>query len=776
MSIAGSELTSLSGMVREPAGDRPVRDASQPGDAAFRLLADTLPQMVWMMQPDGQHSYFNQRWFDYSGTSLHDSLAHGWSGSIHPDDGALVAAQWTQARSRKEVCEVECRLRRADGIYRWMLGRAVPQCDTAGHLVGWVGTLTDIDELKQRTEQLDKNLYMGRLAGRVARLGGWTIDLPEQTLTWSDENCLIHDVAPGYTPTLAEGIGYFFPEHRPLVDHHVRNCAENGIPYEFVLPKRTAKGRHIWVRSMGEAVRDASGKIIRIQGAFQDISEQKKAEERALALEAQLTATMESITDGFCLIDRNWRFTFFNGQAERMLERRREDILGKNLWQEFPDCLGTRMERECRLALQEQRTTRFEAFYPPLNLYVHFHVYPTQDGLAVYFQDITQRRAEQTQLRLLQTAVSRLNDIVVITEAVTLEQGDPRIVFVNEAFERQTGYSRADVLGQTARLLWGPNTQRSELERISAAMARWEAVRAEIVIYTKTGTERWLEVDLAPIAGKSGKFTHWVAVERDITERRQQQHEILSLNTKLEARVLLRTFELERANRELESFAYSVSHDLRSPLNTIHAFSQLVIKGDGGQVSEKSQHYLERIGIGVKHMGEMIEGLLNLAQVSRKQIRSEPVDLSEIARRIGREQYEQAPERQVTLQIQDDLSAQGDARLLSVVYQNLLGNAWKFTSRQPLARIEVGGAPDSDGSTVFFVRDNGAGFDMAFVPKLFGTFERLHSPEEFPGTGIGLATVKRIIERHGGRVWAESTLNKGATFFFTLGPRKEAPP
>ena len=774
MSIEGSEPTSLAGPVRQPSHDRPVPDISPSSDATFHRLADALPQIVWMMQPGGPHTYFNQRWLDYSGVSLQHSLAQGWSGSVHPDDLVQVARQWTKAQGSHEAFEVECRLRRADGVYRWMLDRTVPQRDAAGGFVGWIGTLTDIDELKQRAELLDKNLYLGRLAGRVARLGGWTIDLPERTLTWSDENCLIHDVAPGYTPTLDEGISYFFPEHRPLVDQLVKNCAENGIPYEFVLPKRTATGRHIWVRSMGEAVRDASGKIIRIQGAFQDISDQKLAEDRALTLEAQLTATLESITDGFCLIDKDWTVTFFNGQAERMLSRQRQDVLGKTLWQEFPKSLGTRTEHEFRRALEEQCTTRFEAFYPPLNLCIHFNVYPTQDGLAVYFHDITQQRAEQSQLRLLQTAVSRLNDIVVITKPEALNSANSRIVFVNEAFERQTGYSRQDVLGHTSELLWGPNTQRSELDRIRAAMARWEAVRAEIVIYAKDGSEHWLETDIAPIAGKPGKFTHWVAVGRDITERRQQQQEIISLNTELEARVLLRTFELERANRELESFAYSVSHDLRTPLSSIHAFSQLVVKVDGDQVSAKSQHYLERIGMGVKHMGDLIEGLLSLAHVSRKQIESEPVDLSEIARRIWRDHHEREPGRQATLQIQDGLSAQGDARLLAVVFQNLLDNAWKFTSQEPLARIEVGGAPDFDGNTVFFVRDNGAGFDMAFISKLFGTFERLHSPEEFSGTGIGLATVKRIIERHGGRVWAESTLNEGAQFFFTLDSNKEA--
>jgi PAS domain S-box-containing protein len=340
---------------------------------------------------------------------------------------------------------------------------------------------------------------------------------------------------------------------------------------------------------------------------------------------------------------------------------------------------------------------------------------------------------------------------------------------VNDAFERQTGYSQSDIIGKTPTLLWGTNTYRPEVERILSAMDNWQPVRADLVIYSKAGKELWVETDIAPIADESGKFTHWVAVERDITERRQQQQEILSLNGELEERVLLRTAQLATATTELESFAYSVSHDLRSPLNTIHAFSRLLLKVDGEQISDKGKHYLDRIGVGVKQMGDLIEGLLALAQLSREQIKSEQVDLSTIARRIEQDYRAREPQRQAQLRIQDGLSAQGDARLLSAVFQNLLGNAWKFTSRQSLAHIEVGSESSVDGDTVFFVKDNGTGFDMAFAHKLFGTFERLHSPGDFSGTGIGLATVKRIIERHGGRVWVEAAPGKGATFFLMLG-------
>lgn len=758
----------LSGTVQDITERKLAEIALRASEVQFHLLTDALPQIVCIMRADGWLTYFNQMWVDYTGLAMDQSLGRGWTQLIHPDDRAWVAQRWKQASEGGETYEIEYRLRRADGSYRWMLGRAHPLSE-ATQATKWLGTFTDIHDLKQATEQLEKNMAMNRIAGRMARLGGWTIDLPERKLTWSDENCAIHDVAPGYVPTLDEGLSYFLPEDRLQVFRLVEACAEHGTPYEFILPKMTAKGRRIWVRSLGEAVRDADGNIIRLQGAFQDITEQKAAEARTLALEARMMATLESITDGFSLMDQNWCFTFLNSQAERMLQRPTGELLGKNLWEEFPDIAGTPVEREYRAAVAEQRTTRFEAFYRPLQTWFVFHVYPTEAGTAVYFQDITQRREEQAQLRLLETAVSRLNDMVVITEARADQDGGPRVVFVNDAFERQTGYSREEAMGQSVTQLWGSTAQQAELHRISAAMDRCQPVRTELAIHTKNGKLLWLEIDIAPIADESGKFTHWVAVERDISERRQQQQEILSLNSELEQRVLLRTGQLAEVNKELESFAYSVSHDLRSPLNTVDGFSQLLLKSDAGHISAKGLHYLERIRAGVKQMGDLIEGLLTLAHLSREEIKSEFVDLSAMARVIEQTHREREPQRQAQVCIQDGLLAQGDPRLLTAVLQNLLGNAWKFSARQEVVRIEVGCEPAAGSEAVFFVRDNGAGFDMAFAHKLFGTFERLHSPGDFPGTGIGLATVKRVIERHGGRVWADSKPGAGATFYFTLG-------
>jgi light-regulated signal transduction histidine kinase (bacteriophytochrome) len=226
--------------------------------------------------------------------------------------------------------------------------------------------------------------------------------------------------------------------------------------------------------------------------------------------------------------------------------------------------------------------------------------------------------------------------------------------------------------------------------------------------------------------------------------------------------------ELERTNRELDAFSYSVSHDLRAPLRAIDGFSSALDKEFGEGLHEHGRHYLGRIRAGVARMSDLIEDLLGLARISRAPLARQPVDLSGIARSVAAELASRPPGRVVEVRIEEGLSADADPRLATVALENLIGNAWKFTGKRDEPRIEVGRAPAA--GRAFFVRDNGAGFDMAHADRLFGPFQRLHSEAEFEGTGIGLATVQRIVRRHGGRIWAEGEPGKGATFHFTLEP------
>ncbi|RZJ02784.1 MAG: hypothetical protein EOO54_26165 [Haliea sp.] len=256
---------------------------------------------------------------------------------------------------------------------------------------------------------------------------------------------------------------------------------------------------------------------------------------------------------------------------------------------------------------------------------------------------------------------------------------------------------------------------------------------------------------------------------RDVTERVNAQREILRLNVELEGRVRQRTAELEAANRELESFSYSIAHDLRAPLGSIDGFSQMLEQAAGGVLDERGQHYLRRIRAGVRHMGELTDGLLALSSLSRASLRREEVDLAVLAQEALAALREQAPGREVEVQLAASLPALGDPRLLAQVMGNLVGNAWKFTAHTPAARIEIGSMPGEDGQQVYTVRDNGAGFDMAHAAKMFEAFNRMHTASEFEGTGIGLAIVHKIVLRHGGRIWAQSAVQRGACFYFTLG-------
>ncbi len=231
-----------------------------------------------------------------------------------------------------------------------------------------------------------------------------------------------------------------------------------------------------------------------------------------------------------------------------------------------------------------------------------------------------------------------------------------------------------------------------------------------------------------------------------------------------------RTFELAALNKELAAFAYSVSHDLRAPLRGIDGFSQALLEDYADKLDAEGQDYLRRVRAASQRMGQLIDDLLKLSRVTRAQVRRETVDLSSLAQVVAAELEQREPERQVEFVIGEGLITKGDARLLRVMLENLLGNAWKFTAKHPRTRIEFR-VTQHKGESAYFVRDDGVGFDMAYADKLFGAFQRLHSADEFEGTGIGLATVQRIIHRHGGRVWAEGAEEQGATFYFTLAAK-----
>lgn len=358
-------------------------------------------------------------------------------------------------------------------------------------------------------------------------------------------------------------------------------------------------------------------------------------------------------------------------------------------------------------------------------------------------------------------------------DAIMVRNLDRTIRFWNKGAERLYGWTADEVLGKAmdTQMYRDPQVLVDAMNQTLDKDGDWTS---ELEQVARDGSSVCIEARWTVVRDENGKVNGVLGINTDIRERKRAREQILQLNASLEERVQQRTEQLEFANKQLEAFSYSVSHDLRTPLSAIDGFSNLLVReletaASGG----RGRHYLTRIRAGVAQMGELIDALLSLAQVSRASLRWDTVDLSAMAQRILEGYREAEPTRVVLLDIETDLVVHGDARLLQQVLDNLLGNAWKFSSQQPQGLISFRRDVGPEGEVAYAVQDNGAGFDMAYSEKLFGAFERLHTVSEFAGTGIGLATVHRIVTRHGGKVWAQSAPGHGATFYFTLG---SAPP
>jgi len=380
--------------------------------------------------------------------------------------------------------------------------------------------------------------------------------------------------------------------------------------------------------------------------------------------------------------------------------------------------------------------------------------------------ELEQRVVERT--TALQGSEERFRAVTeTASDAVISADGRGDIIYFNPAAQRIFGYSVEEAVNQPLILLMPERFHEAHQRGLRRFLKTGEAhvigKTVELAGKRKDGTEFPLELSLS--SWKVGEEIFFSGMARDITQRRQAEERIQQLHRDLQQRAV----ELEATNCELEAFSYSVSHDLRSPLRSIDGFGQALLEDCASRLDDQGRHYLNRIRSSTQHMGQLIDDLLKLSRATRTEIRREPVDLTQLAQSVitGLEIAE--PDRKVECRVQASMVVDGDPRLLRIVLENLIGNAWKFTSRTAQARIDMASFPDGADNRAYYVRDNGAGFDMAYVDKLFGVFQRLHTPAEFPGTGIGLATVQRIIHRHGGRAWAESEGGKGASFYFTLG-------
>jgi len=795
-------------------------------------LVASVPGVVWEARgtPDAADQRIDFV-SDYAETMLGYSVEEWlstpnfWLSIVHPDDRERAAIESTEIFLGKRTMN-QFRWIAKDGRVVWVEARAVPIHDDEGRPIGMRGVTLDITEriiieekLREETETIDRVNRMGQMLSAEldlkklvqgvtdaateltgARFGSFFYNVQDNRgdsyMLYTLSGVPPEDFANFPMPHSTELFGPTFRGEEILRSDDVRQDPRYGrsAPYYGIPP-----GHLPVVSYLAVPVISRSGEVLGglffghpSPGVFTEREERivvGLAAQAAIAIDnARLIETAQQerakvqkseeryrdLVNGVDAIvwegdPHTLRYTFVSRRAEHILGYPvREWTERSDFWSEIihPDDRDQAVHR-FHEAAEQGRQLAFEFRVIAADgrtVWLQDIVYVTKDSegepqqLRGLMVDITERKRAEEALRESEERFRTMADSapVLLWIADDRNQG----IYFNRGWIEFTGRSMGEELGEGWIQGIHPDDQARAIETCSQAFERREEFRMEFRLRRGDGVYRWVLDHAVPRFTPDGSFVGYIGSCIDITDLKEMEKA-------LEQRVHERTSELEAANKELESFSYSVSHDLRAPLRSIDGFSKALLEDYTEQLDATGQNYLHRVRAASQRMGQLIDDMLNLSRVTRSELIREKVDLSQMARQIITELRNQEPERTVEVTIAPNITANGDVRLLHVVMENLLGNAWKFTGNTEAATIEFGIREEPD-RTVYFVRDNGAGFDMEYADKLFVPFQRLHSIDQFQGTGVGLATVQRIIKRHGGTIWTEAKPNQGATFLFTL--------
>jgi len=678
----------------------------------------------------------------------------GWLEEIHEQDRSRVLEALATVPIEKQQ-QVRYRLRTDSGDYRWIRDdmRLVDGGEAGPEIAGcWIDITEQqdvemslrADEHKYRelVENADCIIVQMDIEGRITFLGKYA----EAFFGYSCEEIIGCSILDTIVPS----------DQMPPADFAELIAAFKADPENFAVTENQnikRDGQRAWVAWTNRAILDETGDVVGVLSIGRDVTERKLAEAEI----AQLAKFPGENPNPVLRISSDGVVLYNNAASARLLEA----------WQaEGTEGLPEIWLETIGRAVETGTTQRFEGEYD--DTVFSFTVASVADAgyVNVYGDDVTERnkarRGLQDTLQFNESIISSAGDGIVVYDR------QKNYVVWNPAMEELTGVPATNVLGRRALTPYAPSA-REGLDALLDRALTGETVETGERQYRvdASGRAGWVEIMYTPLRDIDDAITGVIGIVRDVTEQKRAEQEIQQLNAELERRVAQRTAELEAANRELEAFTYSVSHDLRAPLRGMDGFSQILLEDYAAILDDQGKDYLNRVRAASQRMALLIDDLLKLSRVTRSELRQQRVNLSELARTVMAELESEEPERSASVTIEEGMAVQGDKQLMQLVLENLLGNAWKFTHEVSDAAIEFG-TMEIDGERSYFVRDNGAGFDMAYGDKLFQPFQRLHTEEEFPGTGIGLATVQRIINRHGGKVWAEGTVDDGAVFYFTL--------
>ena len=712
----------------------------------LETLANASPALFWTSGLDKGCDWFNQRWLDFTGRSMAQEQGNGWAEGVHPEDFERCLKIYLTSFDARSVFSMEYRLRRYDGEYRWLLDQGMPRYDADGNFIGFIGSCMDISQEKQMQAQLVASethyryLFEQNPAPMLIyqRTGLQLISVNEAFLRhygYSNEEALklrLPDLYPEAEQSAITDLAHTLQGHVNVGEWHHRK--KNG---EFITVIAHS-------HDLMYAEQDCRVAVIT------DISTLKRVEQ--------------------ALQQRNQQLESFNaasvGRELAMIALKKQiNDLSKQLGQSLPYDLKLQVTDVLNICEQKQLEQNSEQF--------RLLDEQTKARLAILnqMQDANAARiAAETALAALSESEARMRVLInTIPDLIWLKDVDGIYLQCNAAFERFYGASEAEMRGHTdydfvdAELadFFRANDRRAlEADDVS--------INDEWLTFAENGYHGLFQTAKTPVSDADGHVLGVLGIARDITALHQAKENLRTINASLEARVAERTAELDALNQSLESFVYSVSHDLKAPLRGVEGYSQLLQEDYGNALDEEGRLFIANIRNGVTRMGELIDDLLAYSRMERRRLDSNQLDLTTMIQQLLAEKADDIAAGGV--EISTDLAAvwaQGDASGLSIVMRNLLENALKFSAKSTPPRIGIS-VWQENHDIVVKITDNGIGFDMIYHDRIFEIFQRLQRIEEYPGTGVGLALVKKAMQRMGGKVWAKSAPGQGASFYLQL--------
>lgn len=639
-----------------------------------------------------------------------------------------------------------------------------PLRDSDGHIVGAVSMVEDITLRKLAENKLREQAALIDLAHDAILVNG----MDNRVLFWNRGAEIIY----GWTAEQALGqeVHQLLKTISPLPLTSIERAILEQGEWNGELVHSTRAGTSVTVASRWSLQRDEEGVPKAVLEVNRDVSERKRAEEQLKQSLYYARSLIEASLDPLVTISREGKITDVNDATVKVTGVERQDLIGSDFCDYFtePDKARSGYQRvfaeesirDYPLAIRHRSGTITDVLY---NATVYRSPDGEVQGVFAAARDVTEQKRSQDEVKRAEARATaereKFNTILdSVPPYVCLLTPDYHVAFANREFKQRFG----EAPGLRCYEALFNRTEPCEICETYKVLGDGQPRRWEW-----SGPDgRTYDVYDFPFTDTDGSKLI-LEMGMDITERKRAEEDLRTLNQELERRVLNRTAQLQAANQELEAFSYSVSHDLRAPLRHISGFSKILSEEFGPQLPEDAQHHLQRIQDGTRRMGQLIDDLLNLSRVGRREVQRQVTSLENVVRQVVSDLQTECEGREIQWKIAPLPFAECDGALLKQVFQNLLSNALKFTRPRKQAVIEIG-CEQEEGVPVIFVRDNGVGFNMKYASKLFGVFQRMHRAEDFEGTGVGLATVQRIVQKHGGRVWAEAEVDKGATFYFSL--------